>query len=76
MTRLLVALIVLVLTGCAPSDRELLAGPNAVQHLAGGRPGGIPPELAELKAVAPLPPGEYAFLSQSIWIAGRNTPVG
>ena len=53
MTHLLVALIVLILTGCAPSDQELLAGPNAVQHLAEGRPGDIPPALAELKSVAP-----------------------
>jgi hypothetical protein len=53
--RLLIAPIVLVLTGCvaAPSARELLAGPNAVQHLVEGRPRDIPPELAELKSVAP-----------------------
>jgi hypothetical protein len=37
MTRPLMALIVLVLTGCAPSAQELLAGPNAVQHLAESR---------------------------------------
>jgi hypothetical protein len=53
MTRPLVALIVLVLTGCAPSAQELLAGPNAVQHLAERGPVDIPPALAELKPVAP-----------------------
>lgn len=53
MTRPVVALIVLLLTGCAPSAQELLAGPNAVQHLAEGRPVDIPPAVAELKPVAP-----------------------
>ena len=54
MTRLFAALIVLVVTGCAPSAQELLAGPNAVRHLAEGRPVDIPPSLAELKHVAPF----------------------
>ena len=45
--------IALVVAGCAPSAQELLAGPNAVQHLADGRAGDIPPELAELKPTAP-----------------------
>jgi hypothetical protein len=53
MTRLIIAVTVLVLAGCAPSEQELLAGPNAVQHLAEGRTSDIPPALAELKAVAP-----------------------
>ena len=45
--------IALFVAGCAPSAQELLAGPNAVQHLADGRAGDIPPELAELKPTAP-----------------------
>jgi hypothetical protein len=42
----------LVLASCAPSDRDLLAGPNAVQHLAEGRPVDIPSAVAKLIAAA------------------------
>lgn len=51
MTRLLLAMIGLVLASCAPSDRDLLAGPNAVQRLADGRSVDIPPTLAELQRI-------------------------
>jgi hypothetical protein len=55
MTRILLALIALTLASCVstPSDQELLAGPNAVQHLTEGRPVDVPPALADFKATAP-----------------------
>ena len=57
MTRLLLAMIGLVLASCAPSDRDLLAGPNAVQHLAEGRPVDIPAALAvPIQAAGPFSP--------------------
>jgi hypothetical protein len=49
---LLLAMIGLVLASCAPSDRDLLAGPNAVQHLAEGRPVDIPSAVANMRAAA------------------------
>jgi hypothetical protein len=50
MTRLLLIAIGLVLASCAAErDRDMLAGPNAFQHLAEGRPVDIPPALAKFE---------------------------
>ena len=68
MTRLLIALIGLTLAGCAPSDQDLMAPPNAVQHLADGRPVDVPPALAEFKPVAP-----YSTRADLV-LPGRRAP--
>src|SRR5262245_24968068 len=56
MTRLVLVMICLMLASCFPSETQLLAGPNAVQHLAEGRPVDIPPMIAVLQAEAPFAP--------------------
>lgn len=50
MTRLVLAMIGLLLARCA--DPHAVPGPNAVQHLAEGQPVDVPPAFAEIRAHA------------------------